>query len=129
MEVVMSLFSNLVQAVSSGFGNPDSPQSKIAHSVLERFQANDGGGLNEVVQQFESQGLGHIVQSWIGTGANQPISAEQLKSALGSEWVQQLAARVGVSPDVISSHLSEILPKIVDRLTPSGEVPEQSATP
>ncbi|HUE15097.1 MAG TPA: YidB family protein [Planctomycetaceae bacterium] len=124
----MSLFSNLVQAVSSGFGNPDSPQAKIAHSVLERFQANDGGGLNEVVQQLESRGLGHIVQSWIGTGANQPISAEQLKSALGSEWIQQLAARVGVSPDVISSHLSEILPKILDRLTPSGEVPQQSAT-
>jgi uncharacterized protein YidB (DUF937 family) len=40
-----------------------------------------------------------------------------------------LAARVGVSPEVITSHLSEILPKIVDRLTPSGEVPEQSATP
>ena len=120
----MGLFTSLVEAVLSGFGNPDSPQAKIAHSLLERFQANDGGGLNALVQQLEANGLGEIVHSWIGTGTNQPITPEQLERALGSDWIQQIAARVGVSPDVISSHLSEILPKIVDRLTPAGELPQ-----
>jgi uncharacterized protein YidB (DUF937 family) len=59
----------------------------------------------------------------VGTGANQSVTPDQLKNALGADWIQQLAARVGVSPDVISSHLAEILPKIVDRLTPDGRVP------
>jgi uncharacterized protein YidB (DUF937 family) len=124
----MSLFSNLVEAVLSGFGNPDSPQAKIAQTVLERFQANDGGGLNAVVQQLEANGLGEVVHSWIGTGKNQPITPGQLESALGSDWLQQIAARVGVSPDVISAHLSEILPKIIDRLTPAGELPQPAQT-
>jgi uncharacterized protein YidB (DUF937 family) len=92
--------------------------------VLERFRANDGGGLNALVKQLEANGLGEVVHSWIGTGANQPITPEQLEKALGSDWLQQIASRVGVPPEVISAHLSEILPKIVDRLTPSGELPQ-----
>jgi len=77
---------------------------------------------------LESKGLGQVVQSWIGTGSNQPISPDQLKRALDSDWIQQLASHVGVSPEVISSHLSEILPKIVDRLTPDGQLPQPSET-
>jgi uncharacterized protein YidB (DUF937 family) len=64
-----------------------------------------------------------VAQSWVGSGANQSITPEQLKQVMGSEWIQKLAAQVGVSPDEISEHLSEILPKIVDRLTPNGQVP------
>jgi uncharacterized protein YidB (DUF937 family) len=79
--------------------------------------------LTAILQQLESKGLGQAVQSWIGTGANQVISGEQLEKALGSEQIQQLAAHVGVSPEVLRSHLSEILPKIVDRLTPDGKLP------
>jgi uncharacterized protein YidB (DUF937 family) len=124
----MSLFSNLVEAVLTGFGNPDSPQAKIAHTLLERFQANDGGGLNALVHKLEANGLGEVVHSWIGTGTNRPITPEQLQSALGSDWIQQIAARVGLSPDVISAHLSEILPKIIDRLTPAGELPQPAHT-
>jgi uncharacterized protein YidB (DUF937 family) len=119
----MGLFTSLAEMVVTGFGNPDSTQAKLASAVVKRFQTNDGGGLTAILQQMEAKGLGQVAQSWVGTGANQPITPEQLKSALGADWIQQLAARVGVSPDVISSHLSEILPKIVDRLTPDGRVP------
>jgi uncharacterized protein YidB (DUF937 family) len=119
----MGLFTSLAEMVVTGFGNPDSTQAKLASAVVKRFQTNDGGGLTAILQQMEAKGLGQVAQSWVGTGANQPITPDQLKSALGADWIQQLAARVGVSPDVISSHLSEILPKIVDRLTPDGQVP------
>jgi uncharacterized protein YidB (DUF937 family) len=119
----MGLFTTLAEMVVSGFGNPDSPQAKLASAVVKKLQTNDGGGLNALLQQLEAKGLGQIAQSWVGTGANQAITPEQLKSALGSDWIQQLASHLGVSPDVISSHLSEILPKIVDRLTPDGRVP------
>jgi uncharacterized protein YidB (DUF937 family) len=120
----MGLFTTLAEMVVTGFGNPDSTQAKLASAVVKRLQTNDGGGLTALLQQLEAKGLGQVAQSWVGTGANQPISAEQIKNALGSDWIQQVAARVGVSPDVISSHLSEILPKIVDRLTPDGQLPQ-----
>jgi uncharacterized protein YidB (DUF937 family) len=119
----MGLFTTLAEMVVSGFGNPDSTQAKLASAVVKRFQTNDGGGLAEVLQQLEQKGLGQVAQSWVGSGANQSIAPEQLKQVMGSEWIQKLAAQVGVSPDEISEHLSEILPKIVDRLTPNGQVP------
>jgi uncharacterized protein YidB (DUF937 family) len=119
----MGLFTSLAEMVVTGFGNPDSTQAKLASAVVKRFQTNDGGGLAAVLQQLEAKGLGQVAQSWVGTGANQSVTPDQLKNALGADWIQQLAARVGVSPDVISSHLAEILPKIVDRLTPDGRVP------
>jgi uncharacterized protein YidB (DUF937 family) len=119
----MGLFTTLAEMVVTGFGNPDSTQAKLANAVVKKFQTNDGGGLSALLQQLEAKGLGQVAQSWIGTGNNLPISAEQLENALGSEQIQQLAAKVGVSPDVIKSHLAEILPKIVDRLTPDGKVP------
>jgi uncharacterized protein YidB (DUF937 family) len=119
----MGLFTTLAEMVVTGFGNPDSTQAKLANAVVKKFQTNDGAGLTAILQQLESKGLGQVVQSWVGTGPNQPISSEQIEKALGSEQIQQLAAHVGVSPDVIRSHLAEILPKIVDRLTPDGKLP------
>jgi uncharacterized protein YidB (DUF937 family) len=123
----MGLFTTLAEMVVTGFGNPDSTEAKVAGAVMKRLQTNDGGGLSELLHQLEEQGLGHIAQSWVGTGANQPISAEQIQKVLGSDWMQQVAARLGVSPDVVAAHLSEILPKIVDRLTPDGQVPAAAA--
>ncbi|HEV8002787.1 MAG TPA: YidB family protein [Planctomycetaceae bacterium] len=122
-EFVMGLFTTLAEMVVTGFGNPDSTQAKLANAVVKKFQTNEGGGLTAILQQLEAKGLGQAVQSWVGTGANQVVSGEQLEKALGSEQIQQLAAHVGVSPDVLRSHLSEILPKIVDRLTPDGKLP------
>jgi uncharacterized protein YidB (DUF937 family) len=119
----MGLFTTLAEMVVTGFGNPDSTQAKLANAVVKKFQTNDGAGLTAILQQLESKGLGQVVQSWVGTGPNQPISSEQIEKAIGSEQIQQLAAHVGVSPDVIRSHLAEILPKIVDRLTPDGKLP------
>lgn len=124
----MGLFTTLAEMVVSGFGNPDSTQARLASTVVKRFQNNDGGGLAELLRQLEQEGLGQVAQSWVGTGANQSITPEQLKQVMGSEWIQKLAAQIGVSPDEISGHLSEILPKIVDRLTPNGQVPTVAQT-
>lgn len=80
------------------------------------------GGLQGLVSQFERQGLGSTVQSWVGTGANTPIAPEQLQQALGSETVQKLAASLGVSPQEALAKLSAALPQAVDHLTPTGAV-------
>jgi uncharacterized protein YidB (DUF937 family) len=82
------------------------------------------GGLPGLVSQFQQQGLGGVVQSWIGTGANQPITADQLHKVLGSATVQQMAARFGLDPQELLQKLSQVLPQAVDKMTPAGVVPQ-----
>jgi uncharacterized protein YidB (DUF937 family) len=81
------------------------------------------GGLQGIVAQFQQQGLGPTIQSWVGTGENLPISPEQIHQALGSDTVQQLAAKLGIPPDQLAAKLSEILPQAIDKMTPEGKVP------
>jgi uncharacterized protein YidB (DUF937 family) len=83
-----------------------------------------GGGLNTLVQQFEQAGLGHMIQSWIGTGPNPPISPAQLQQVLGSGQLQALATKLGLSPEAVTSQLSQVLPHLVDGLTPNGQLPQ-----
>jgi uncharacterized protein YidB (DUF937 family) len=83
-----------------------------------------GGGLPGLIQAFQANGLGDVVSSWIGTGPNQPISASQIQSVLGSDAVKQLAARMGISPDAMSARLADVLPGAIDTLTPDGKLPE-----
>jgi len=78
------------------------------------------GDLQGMVDKLKQGGLGAQVQSWLGKGANMPVTAEQLKAALGDEHVQQLAARFGVPVDKVLELLSEHLPQTVDQASPNG---------
>jgi len=80
------------------------------------------GGVQGIVAQLEQQGLGGTVRSWVGTGANQPITADQIHQAFGSDAVQQLAAKVGLTPQELAAKLSTVLPQAIDKLTPGGAV-------
>jgi uncharacterized protein YidB (DUF937 family) len=82
------------------------------------------GGLSGLVSQFASNGLGDLVESWIGTGENKAVSAEQLTSALGTEKISEIASQLGTDSDSVISQLTDLLPKAVDKLTPEGAVPE-----
>src|SRR5690349_20891544 len=82
------------------------------------------GGVQGLVSQFEQKGLGGIAHSWVGTGPNQPVSADQLAHVLGSDNVTQLAGKLNVSPAELLNKLSELLPQHIDKLTPGGVVPE-----
>jgi uncharacterized protein YidB (DUF937 family) len=73
-----------------------------------------------LLHQFQQNGFGEIINSWIGTGQNQPISPAQLRQALGRETVNNLSERTGVPHDDLLSQLSRILPGVVDKLTPKG---------
>ena len=84
---------------------------------------NQQGGLSGLVSQLSQGGLGDAVKSWIGTGANQPVSGEAITQAMGSDKIQELAAKAGLSTDALSSGLAQMLPGVVDKLTPNGEVP------
>jgi len=90
----------------------------VISGILERQ-----GGLAGVVSQFENRGLGPTVRSWVGTGANQPITAEQVQHVLGADLLQQLAAKSGHSVPDLAQKLAQILPQAVDQMTPQGVLP------
>jgi uncharacterized protein YidB (DUF937 family) len=104
-----------------------SSSNPLAAGVMQMIN-NQPGGLSGLIQQFHDKGMGGLVSSWVGTGQNLPISADQIQHVLGSEQVKELAAKAGISPDVVSSHLSELLPVLVDKLTPNGQVPQTSTS-
>lgn len=81
-------------------------------------------GISGLLNNARSQGIGHLVESWVSTGANQPVAPSQLENLIGADRLNQLASRVGVSPDVVRAALSRILPLIVDRSTPEGKLPQ-----
>ena len=81
------------------------------------------GGVSGLVAQFEQQGLGHVVQSWVGTGSNLPVNADQIHQVLGSTTVTQLAAKFGLNPQDLAQKLAQILPQAVDKMTPGGAIP------
>ena len=81
------------------------------------------GGLAGLTQLFTQNGLGNIVQSWIGTGQNLPITAQQLQQVLGNGTLQQMAAKAGMDQGQLAHELSQLLPHVVDHLTPGGALP------
>ena len=82
-----------------------------------------GGGLGALLQRFQSGGLGEVAASWVGTGQNLPVSAEQLQSVLGGDQIGALAQQAGLSQGDLMGQLAQMLPQVVDRLTPNGQLP------
>ena len=99
-------------------------ETAIIPVVLSEVLGNGGqGGLSAIVAKLQQAGLGDQVKSWIGTGQNLPISAQQLQEVLGSDTVKQLAARFGIPVDQLSTVLAQVLPKAVDQASPKGTLP------
>ena len=91
----------------------------VMNDILEKH-----GGLQGVVSEFERNGLGPTIQSWVGTGANQQISADDVHRAIGPDLLEQLAAKSGMSVQDLAQKLSQVLPQAVDKLTPGGTIPK-----
>jgi uncharacterized protein YidB (DUF937 family) len=86
----------------------------------------DLGNLSGIVAKLQQGGLGPQVQSWLGDGANMPVSVDQIRSALGNQYVQQIATQLGLPVDQALKVLSEHLPNAVDQASPSGTLPASS---
>ena len=87
--------------------------------------SNDGahGGLGGLAAKFQQAGLGDAMNSWVGTGENHPVDADQVTSALGADTISDLASKLGMSHGDAAGQLSQILPGLIDKLTPSGQAP------
>ncbi len=108
----------------TGSGTAPTAEATGLLPVIMQMLANREGGLLGLVQMFNNKGLGEIVSSWVSTGSNLPISADQVQHAFGSEQVQQLATQAGIPPDSARQQLAELLPRVIDQLTPDGTIPE-----
>jgi len=115
----MSLISDILGTVLGNLGGGQQNQLlQAAANVI-----NQHGGLDGLKQKFDSQNLGHVFSSWVGTGQNQPITPDQLTQVIGHDKVQQLAQDAGVSHGEAAASLAQILPQLVDKLTPNGTAP------
>lgn len=85
---------------------------------------NNAGGLPAILQQLQASGIAQQVASWIGTGENSPVSGNQLADALGADNIAQIAQHAGIEPEHAATGLAQLLPQIIDKLTPDGQVPQ-----
>ena len=105
-------------------GRQSGDNNALLQSVLQLVDNPQNGGLEGIIQSFQQGGLGEIVNSWVSTGQNLPISAEQIQSILGGVSLSGLAAQRGVSPEQASDSLADMLPQLIDQMTPDGKVPQ-----
>jgi uncharacterized protein YidB (DUF937 family) len=119
----MSFLNDLLGGAQGGQAGGSSLVS-IAGQLIER-----AGGVQGLVAMLQQHGLGEAVQSWVGTGANQPVSGDQLGQALQNgglgSLLQDAAGKLGVDQNQLLGQLSQVLPHAVDHLTPDGQVPAQ----
>jgi uncharacterized protein YidB (DUF937 family) len=123
----MGILDEVVGKVTGALGAGDEQHSGLVGGIMEMLAggvSGGSGGLGGLIQQFQNNGLGDVISSWIGTGQNQAISGDQIHQVLGNDMVQNLAAKVGIPADLIGGKLAELLPGIIDRLTPDGKEPE-----
>ncbi len=118
-------FGQLGSLVSGLSGGNPSQAGNLLAAAAALVQQN--GGLTEVLAKFQQAGLGAEAQSWVGTGPNASISGDQLTSVLGGGAIGQLASQLGVSTGQAGSTLAQLLPEIINQLTPQGQVPDNHA--
>jgi uncharacterized protein YidB (DUF937 family) len=119
----MSLLDNILgAALGNSAGNNQHPLLSAAAALITQH-----GGIEGLQQKFQANDLGHIFSSWVSTGANQPISPEQLTQTLGHDNVQQIAQQAGVSHGEAASALAQLLPALINKLTPNGTAPTGNA--
>jgi uncharacterized protein YidB (DUF937 family) len=138
-EFIMGLFDSVLGAVLNNGQQPatgagagagglgmlaSNPQ--LIQMVLGML-GNDSaqGGLGGLVGKFQQAGLGPVIASWIGGGPNEPVSGEQITSALGSGTVADMAGKLGLDSGEVAGQLSQLLPLLVNQLTPQGQAPAQ----
>jgi uncharacterized protein YidB (DUF937 family) len=82
------------------------------------------GGVQGIVNQFETKGFGDTVKSWVSTGPNQAIAPDQVHHALGADLVQEMSARTGIPVAELTQKLAQLLPQAIDQMTPGGTIPK-----
>ena len=129
----MGLLDSVLGGLMGGGAGASSPMGGVLGGLLGGGQSGGmgagmgSGGLGGLLSQLQQGGLGHIAQSWVGNGPNQPVSPEQLHSVLGAEQVQNMSSQAGMQPSDFLSQLSQHLPEAVHGMTPNGRLPDEGS--
>jgi uncharacterized protein YidB (DUF937 family) len=132
-EYIMGLLDSIVGQVTNALGGTATDALPAAHPGLFDVvttllgSGSQTGGLQGLVGLFEKQGLGNVIQSWIGTGQNIAITPDQVQSVLGEPHIQAVAQKLGLSTTDVANQLAGLLPHAVDSVTPAGSVPQGNA--
>ena len=123
--LMLALLALLASGALFGGGSSGRSTSTSAGSQPTSDEGAGGllGGLGGLLDKLQKGGLGDVVNSWVGPEQNQPVSPKQLGPALGSDIIKTLAQRSGLSEEELTKQLSQVLPGIVDKLTPAGRLP------
>jgi uncharacterized protein YidB (DUF937 family) len=127
-EVFMGLLDSLVGAA---LGDGQGGQAQAGAGGLDPQMImgivgalmNNAGGLSGILSKLQQGGLGEAAQSWIGTGANQPVSPDALSGALGPDLMDMIARQFGGNQQQASGTIADLLPGLIDKLTPQGQLP------
>jgi uncharacterized protein YidB (DUF937 family) len=114
----MSIFDT----IGSLLGKTDDSPPSVPEALLAAINSHEGG-LGGLVQKFEGAGLGDVVSSWIGGADNQAVAPDALHGILGSDLVQQISAKTGLPVDTLLPQIAQHLPRLVDGVTPDGQLP------
>lgn len=118
----MGILGSIVKGVTGK--SSDTTSSNAMGGIIEMLTSGETGGIQGIIKKLTEGGLGNIVNSWISKEPNQTVEPSQLENALGSDLIGKFASKMGVSSSEASSHLSKLLPTVIDKLTPDGKLPE-----
>lgn len=117
----MGVFDSIAASVLDQMAGEKAGTARMAIEIFNQY-----GGLSGILAKFQDNGLADIAASWVGTGENKPISSQQITDVLGADTIKQIAQKFDLDASVLSSQLAENLPKVVDKMTPNGEVSKHS---
>ncbi len=117
----MGLFDSVAGAMLGKLGGEKGAMAQAALDLI-----NQNGGVEGVLQKFKDSGLTEQAASWVGKGENLSVSAEQITQVLGSGTISDIAAKLGLSSSGVSAKIAEYLPQVIDKMTPDGEVNNNS---
>lgn len=130
----MGLLDSVIGAVVNSQGGQGGAQSgaqgggaDLLNAVIGMLGNNNAGGLGGIaglVEKFQQSGLGDVAKSWVSTGQNMPVSPDQLGGVLGDDMIAGLSRQTGVNQGDLLGQLAQMLPQVVDKLTPNGQVPQ-----
>jgi uncharacterized protein YidB (DUF937 family) len=115
----------LLDTIGSLLGKNEGEATSVPEALVAAL-GDQEGGLGGLIQKFEGAGLGNVISSWVGNGENQGIAPDALHNVLGSDLVQQMAAKTGLPLDQLLPQIAQHLPQLIDHATPDGEVPQSS---
>lgn len=118
MEVKNMSFLDTIKGLSG-----DTNQMKGFVEGIQSFVSQQGG-LSSLKNKFEEHGAGSILQSWISTGPNLPVSTEQIQKVMGNQFLQDTAKKMGIDPTTAAQKMTQMLPMLIDKLSPHGTLPE-----